>query len=101
MLLAHAVALKADAVRVVNDPVENGVGDRGAHKQVMPCGHRDLGGDQGGFSPIAFLYDFEQVEALLVGGAVGPEVVENEQLNAGELVDEAGKAAIEAGERQE
>ena len=68
--------------------------------QVMPSGHRDLGGDQGGFSPIAFLDDFEQVEALLVGEAVGPEVIEDEQLDAGKLVDEAGKAAIEAGERQ-
>jgi hypothetical protein len=25
------------------------------------------GGDRGGFSPMAFLDDFEQVEALLVG----------------------------------
>lgn len=64
--------------------------------QVMPSYPRDLGGDQSAFSPIAFLDDFEKVEALLVGGAVSPQVVENKQLDAGELVDETGKAVIEA-----
>jgi hypothetical protein len=66
----------------------------------MPFGHGGLGGDQGGFAPIALLDDFEQMEALLVGEAVGSKVVEDEQLDAGEFVDEAGNAAIEAGERQ-
>lgn len=68
--------------------------------QVMPSGHRDLGGDQGGFAAIAFLDDFEQMEALLVGEGVGSEVIEDEQLRAGEFVDEAWEAAIETGERQ-
>lgn len=62
--------------------------------QVMPFAHGGLGGDQGGFAPIAFLDDFEQVEALLVGEAVGSKVVEDEQLRAGEFVDGAREAAI-------
>ena len=66
-MLSHAVALEGDAMSVVNDPVENGVGDGRVCDQVMPSGHRDLGGDQGGLAPIAFLNDFEQMEALLVG----------------------------------
>jgi hypothetical protein len=44
----------------------------------MPSGHRDLGSDQGGFAAIAFLDDFEQMEALLVGEGVGSEVVEDD-----------------------
>lgn len=54
----------------------------------------------GWFAPIAFLNDFEQMEALLVSEGVGSEVVEDEELHARELVDEAGVAAIKAGERQ-
>ncbi|WP_281060357.1 MULTISPECIES: hypothetical protein [unclassified Mesorhizobium] len=38
---------------------------------------------------IAFLDDFEQMEVLLVGEGVGSEVIEDEQLRAGEFVDEA------------
>ena len=83
---------------VVDDPVEDGVGDGGVGDQIMPFRHGDLGGDDGGFAPIAFLDDFEQMEALLVGETVGSEVVENEQLDAGELVDEPRKAAVEAGD---
>jgi hypothetical protein len=49
-LHSHAVALEHDAVGVVNDPVENGVGDGGVCNQVMPSGHRGLGGDDGGFA---------------------------------------------------
>lgn len=99
LLLSHAVALEHDAVGVVHDPVENGVGDGGVCDQVMPSGHRDLGGDQGGFAALAFLDDFEQMEALLVGEAVSSEVIEDEQLRAGEFVDEAWEAAIETSER--
>lgn len=40
------------------------------------------------------------MEALLVSEGVGSEVVEDEELHARELVDEAGVAAIKAGERQ-
>jgi hypothetical protein len=40
------------------------------------------------------------VEALLIGEAVSSKVVEDEQLRAGEFVDEARETAIEAGERQ-
>lgn len=50
--------------------------------------------------PIAFLHDFKQAEVLLVGEAVGSEVVVNEQLHAGELCRWGGKSGIEASERQ-
>lgn len=71
-MLSHAVALEHDAVGVVHNPVENGAGD-GVCDEVMPSGHRDLGADQGGFAAITFLDDFEHIEALLVGEAVGSD----------------------------
>lgn len=39
-LLSHAVALEHDAVGIVHDPVENGIGDGVVCDQVMPSGHR-------------------------------------------------------------
>ena len=92
-LLSHAVALELDTVGVVNEAIQYGIGDGGVRDQVMPSGHRGLGGDECGFAAVALLDDFEQVEALLVRQAVRPEVVENEQLDADELVDETRKAA--------
>src|SRR5690606_40026142 len=46
---------------------------------------------------IAFFEEFEQVEALLVGQAVGAPVIENEELNTGQFINQLWKAPIEAG----
>ncbi len=85
---------------VVDDPVEDGVGDRGLADHVVPLGDGQLGGDERGFSPVAFLEDFQQIEALLIVEAVGAPVVEDQKLDAGELVDETWEAAIEASHGQ-
>lgn len=46
---------------------------------------------------VALLEEFEEVEALLVGQAMGAPVVEDKELDAGELVDQSREPAIEAG----
>lgn len=80
---------------VVDDPVENGVGDCRLADHGMPLGDGQLRGDQRGFPAIAFLEDFQQIETLLVGQAVGAPVVKDEQLHPSQVVDETGKAAVE------
>jgi len=80
----------------VNDPVEDGVGDCGLANHVVPLRDGQLGGDQGGFSAVALLEDFQEIEALLIIEAVGAPIVEDQQLDTGEFVDEAREAAIEA-----
>lgn len=57
----------------------------------MPLGDRQLRGDQRRFPAMAFLEDFQQIETLLVGQAVGAPVVKDEQLHPSQLVDETGK----------
>lgn len=81
---------------VVNDPIEDGVGDRGFADHVVPLRDGQLGGDESGFSPVALLEDFQEIETLLIVEAVGAPIVEHQQLNTGEFVDEAREAAIEA-----
>jgi hypothetical protein len=64
-LLAQTVAVELQAMGVVNDPVEDGVGESGLADQVMPAVDRDLTGNQRGATAIAVLDNFEQVVALL------------------------------------
>ncbi len=52
---------------IVDDAIENGVGDSRLTDHVVPGGNGKLGGDQRGFPAVAFLEDFEQVETLLIG----------------------------------
>jgi hypothetical protein len=65
------LSCRLQAVRVVNDPVEDGIGESGLADQVVPAVDRDLAGDQGGAAAIAILDDFQHVVALL-----GPERLE-------------------------
>ena len=81
-LLSHAVALELDTVDIVDEAIQYDISDGGVRNQVMPSCHGGLGGDDGGFVSVAFLEDFEEVEALLIGQAVRTEVVEDEQLAA-------------------
>lgn len=99
-LLPHALALEFDTMGIVNEAIQNGIGDGGVRDEVMPFGHGGLSGDDGGFAPVALLDDFEEMEALLVRQAMRAEVVENEQLDADKFVDETREAAVEAGKRQ-
>lgn len=45
-MLAHAVAFEGDAMGIVDDPIEYGIGDGGLADHVVPGRHGELGGDQ-------------------------------------------------------
>ena len=64
--LAQALAGELDAIGVVNDAVENGVGERGNANQGVPTVDGNLTGDYERTFVITILDDFEQI-ARLVG----------------------------------
>ena len=79
-LLAQAVAAELQAMGIVDDAVEDGIGEGRFADQVVPFVDRDLAGDQGGAAAIAVFDDFEHVVALL-----GPErpkapIIEDQEL---------------------
>ena len=51
---------------VVDDAVEDGVGDSGLTDHVVPLSNRQLGGNQSRFAPVALFEDFQEIEALLI-----------------------------------
>ena len=85
---------------IVDDAIENGVGDSRLPDHVVPGGHGKLGGDQRGFPAVAFLEDFEQVETLLIGQAMSAPVIEDEQFDPGKTVDKPREATIETSQRK-
>ena len=80
---------------IVDNTIEDGVGDGGFTNHVVPLGDGELGGNQCRFAPVAFFEDFQEIEALLIIEGVSAPVVEHQQLHAGEFVDEAREAAVE------
>ena len=102
-----------DAVGVVDDAIEDGVGDGGFGDHPGPVLHGDLTGDQQGGPGVALLDDLEKVAAALGGEVLQSPVVEQKQgdpgeppheavvcspvAGAGEFGDEFGHAPVEHG----
>lgn len=82
---------------VMDDAVQDGVGQCGFSDHIVPGCHGQLGRDQRRFPAIAFLKDFQEIEALLISQRMCSPVVEYQQLNTSKLVDKAWEATVEPG----
>src|SRR6516164_3718029 len=85
---------------VVNDAVEDGVGERRFPDQVVPTVDRDLASDQRGAAAVAVLDDFEHVVALLRSEWLEAPIIEDQQLYAAEGAHQTRISPVAAGERQ-
>ena len=77
-LLAQTVAGELQAMGVVDDAIENGVGKGRFADQVMPAVDRDLAGDQRGTAAVAVLDDLQHVVALLGAERFEAPIVEDQ-----------------------
>jgi hypothetical protein len=64
-MLAQAVAAELQAMSVMDDAVEDGVGEGWFADQIVPAVDRGLAGDQRGAATVAVLDDLQQVVTLL------------------------------------
>src|SRR5215472_7424780 len=89
LLLAQAVAAELQAMSVMDDAVENGVGEGRFADQIVPAVDRDLAGDQRGAAAVAVLDDLQQVVTLLGTEWLKTPVVEDQELDAAEGTHQA------------
>ena len=85
---------------VVNQPIEDGVGICRVADEGVPFVDRDLAGEDGRAAPIAFLEDLVEVTTGAGVERFEAPIVEDEELDAGETAQDAGIAAVTAGERE-
>jgi hypothetical protein len=81
----------------VNETIQDGITDSGIREPGMPLSHRHLGGDHSGGSTIAIIQDFKQVLRLRTGQGITEPVIEDQELGAGEGVEEFGVGAVGVG----
>jgi len=67
---------------VVDDAVEDGIGESGIANDVMPAVDGDLAGDEGSAAAVALLEDFQEVAALLGTERLETPIIEDEKLDA-------------------
>jgi hypothetical protein len=83
---------------VVNEAVEDGVGICRITDESVPFVDGDLTGENGRATPIAFLEDLVEVTTGTGIERFEAPIVEDQELDAGETAQDAGVAAITAGE---
>ena len=81
----------------MNETIQDGITDSGIREPGMPLSHRHLGGDHSGGSTIAIIQDFKQVLRLRTGQGITEPVIEDQELGAGEGVEEFGVGAVGVG----
>ncbi|RKT42987.1 hypothetical protein BDD21_0291 [Thiocapsa rosea] len=94
---AHRLAFEGDPVGVVDQAVEDRIGEGGIPDQVMPMFDRQLAGDERGALAVAVV---EQIAAGLGVQPDEPPVVEQQQIGLGEAAHELGEAAVGMSEAQ-
>jgi hypothetical protein len=96
----EAVAGEVEAVGVVDEAVEDGVGVGWVADHGVPILDGELTGDDGRAATVAFLEDFEEVVAGLGIERLEPPIIEDEELDAAQRAADASVAPVAAGERQ-
>ena len=94
MLFPKALAGQFDAVGVVDEPIEDGVGDGGVADDFIPLADRHLAGDDDRAHLVAVIDDFQQIAALLGVQRLRPPIVQDEQVHLRDLAQHSGVAAI-------
>lgn len=94
LLLTHRATLEREAVAVVHESIEDGIGERGFVDIGVPLLDRQLTGDERGLLVVTIVEDFEQVAFVLIAERREPEVVDVEQVNLGQLAQECGAIGL-------
>ena len=95
---SHRGAPEVDAVRVVEESVEDGVAEGGIADDVVPVLDGDLAGEQRAAAGVAVVEDLEEVVPSLSRERGEPPVVEDEEPGPGEPLDDLGIRSVAPGE---
>ncbi len=77
-MLTHRVAGQLDAVRVVDEAIQDSIGERRIFHGLMPTFHRELAGSNGGADLVSVIQDFQQIILLRVGELFQPPIISNQ-----------------------
>ena len=89
LCFAHGFAFDVEPVGVVDESVEDGVGESSVANGFVPEIDGQLGRDQGGLRVVAIVEDLEQIAAMRILEGCAQPVVEHDQVHvveSGELV---------------
>ena len=93
----HGGAVERDTVGVMHQPVEDRIGEGWITDDVIPFFYRKLTYDDGGFAVVAVVHNFHQIASLAGGHLFRPPVIEDQNISAHDLSEEALETAVATG----
>jgi hypothetical protein len=97
--VAHrAHPFELETVGVVDEAIEDGIGEGRIADEIVPRFDGELAGYQRRRAAMPILDDLHEIVALASVEAVGTEVVEDQQIDLGQHSEETTEAAVAMGE---
>jgi len=82
----------------MDQPVQDGVGQSGVAKVLVPMIQRQLTGEQSGAFPTPVFQQFQQVPPGFIGEGIHSPVVKNQQVDFGQAAQDCSIASIPFGQ---
>jgi hypothetical protein len=93
-VFSEALAVEVDAVSVVNNAIEDSVGERWISDDFEPAVHRDLACDEDRAAVVAVLDDLEQIAATIGVKHFGPKIIDYQEWSPRQRAHHFGIASI-------
>jgi hypothetical protein len=87
-------------VGVVDEAIEDGVGDGRAADDFAPLLDRNLASDDRRSALVTVFEDFEEIALLRLGEDGEPPIVQDQELDARKVLEQPTVTAVAAGERE-
>lgn len=94
---AHGFALEGESQGVMNNTVEDGIGEGGILNLLMPVFDGELRGKQTGGFAIAVIEEIEDFPGMIGGQLIPEPFIENDQIKGSELFTKSREGAIGLG----
>lgn len=96
-VLSHGASFELDAVSVVNDAVEDGIGQGGVADGLMPVLEGELTGDERRLSTDTVFQDLQEVTASGFSKGCESEVIDHDEPGLLESIENPGTGAVRSG----
>jgi len=97
LLTPHGIAAEFDAMGVVNEAIQNGIGVGRIPDQIEPACHGELAGHHGGAATVAVLEDLEQMVAGVAVERFKAPIIQDQQIDPRERLHACGDAPVAFG----
>jgi hypothetical protein len=94
---AHGTALEDDAMRIMEEAIEDRIPEGGVSHDIVPVVDGHLAGEESASPSVAIVQEVEEIVAGSIVQRRHPPVVEDEQVGLGQALEKAAAGAVASG----